>query len=233
MATRWYLSKQAHTTINPGILGTWNNTGPNSLLNLESTRAANDTSFTGYGLSGLTSTNSTLMRTFISPGMNAGVVFGTTTTYTINVKCREETNIANLVLRAYVHIVSEDGLTNRNFSAFEQDGYEFTYSTSTYYSRELSYSPSSGSYTTVAGDRLVVEVGWQKTASSTSSEGWMMFGNADATNDLIGDDDTGSDNPWFECSLTIGTGTGGATPPSTVEDFSTQGFITGVLDEAL
>jgi hypothetical protein len=161
--------------------------------------------------------------------MAASILFNSSTTFELCIRCDESTSSGDLYLRVHMFIVSNDGGTVRAFSWTAQDGTEFG---TTFTSRSLTYSGASGSYTTVAGDRIVIEVGWYKGASG-SVTGNIQWGSASASNDLVGDGDIGSpDNAWFETNATVGTG-GGAEPPppSTIEDYSIEGYITGVLDD--
>lgn len=225
MPTRWYLTKSAHTTINPGTKGVWDSESSKQILNFN-TLQNTDASFTTYTVTGMSTTTSRLMRQYISPGMAAGVIFDTSTTFKLVMRCKESTSLGNLFMRMVVAIVSEDGVTERGYKFASTDGSEFSTSLE---AAEISTSGHGPSYTTVAGDRLVVEIGWNKT-STNSVDGSIQIGNV-GTADLTGVGDTGVKNGWFEVSVTAGTGTGGGTPPSTVEDFNLEGYITGVLDE--
>lgn len=232
MATRWYLSKQAHTTINPGTKGTWASETSKQILNLETIRAATDTTFTTYSKPNIASISTYLMRQYISPGMAAGVVFNSSVTWTVCVRISESTSLGNIFLRLHGAIVSEDGLTERGYEWSFADSTEATVGTGTDQTAvEVSITGLGGSYTTVAGDRIVLEIGFNKTSTDTVTA-YMQLGNADPTVDLSGAGDTDADNPWFEISVTAGTGTGGGgSPGSSTEDYSLEGYITGVLDD--
>ncbi len=225
MATRWFLSKSA-PAITPSALGTWDTVGTTRYA-LE-TVAGSDASFTLSSLTVSAGTNTTLRRTWISPGMAAGVVFNSSSTFKLIISCDESTSAGDLYLRAVMTVTNEAG-ASMGYQWESTDATEFTALVDEA-ARELNVTGLAGSYTTVAGDRIVLEVGWYKGASGSVS-GAMRWGNVTA-DVLDAPGDTGLENPYFEISMTAGTGTGGGgAPASLVEDFQIEGFITGVLDE--
>jgi hypothetical protein len=222
MATRMYFSRDAFTYINPGTLGTWGSSVKSikQLLNSGSTDASLlNTGYTGYGL------GTVLYRQYISPPMSASISFTGSTTTTLVNRHSESSTSANAYQLYYVAIVNSSGVVQASFSANEKDGTEFATSLT---ARSNLNTGGLGTYTTTAGDRIVVELGWDQDASGsytiTMSEGYV------GGTDLSGEGDTDIQQGWIEFSNTI-TFTAEGAPPATNEDWDVTAYITGVLDE--
>ena len=235
MATRFYLSRTAFSTVNPGTVFTWGSSVKSVLGMYTSATSPVDTqylvnTYTGYGA------GTVLFRQWVSPEMSSGIVFDTNTSYTVTIGASESSTAANAFMLFGVAIYSSDGTTQRaKFTALEKDGTEYAlHSTdgsgnSILVGRQNVKSSASGiSYTTVAGDRLVLEVGWDQDASGSYSirkrTGYIT------DSDLV-DGSSSSNRPWFETSNTITFGGGDPPPPATNEDYELTAYITGVLDE--
>ncbi len=223
MATKMWLSRVAHSYINPGTLFTWGSS-VKSIYNLNATDLDDSSyltsTYTGYGL------GTVLFRQFISLPMAAGIVFDSTTTYTMCCRHSESSTAANAFQLFGVAIVSNDGTAVRDkFDALEKDGTEFATSLT---ARSNLRSTGSGlNYTTVLGDRLVVELGWDQDASGSYSIATSL-GN---TGSFLTDGDTGILAPWIEFSNTITFNAEGGGAPATNEDFDATLYISAVLDE--
>lgn len=223
MATKMWLSRTAHSYINPGTLFTWGSS-VKAIYNLNDTDLDDSSyltsTYTGYGA------GTVIFRQFISRPMSASIVFNSSTTYEMCLRASESSTSANAFQLFGVSIVSNDGLTLRGqFSALEKDGTEF--STSLTARSNLRSGTSGLNYTTVAGDRLVVEVGWDQDAVGSYSIS-QSLGNTGSF--LSGDGDTSILAPYIEFSNTI-TFTAEGAAPSTNEDWNVTGYISAVLDE--
>ncbi len=222
--TRLYLTRTAFTVVNPGTIGTWGSS-VKSIYNLGLTNPAASSfltsTYTGYGL------GTVLFRQFITPPLAAGIAFTAASTFNMVFRSSESSTSANAYQLFHVSIVSEDGLTIRaQFSSNEKDGTEFS---TVLTARANLNTGGLGTYTTVAGDRLVLELGWDQDASGSYSVS-MSIGNT--STDLSGDGDTGVQNPYLDTSNTLTLDAGGEAPaPATNEDWDVSAYIGGVLDE--
>lgn len=143
-------------------------------------------------------------RQLISQRMPAGITFSAADTYKCYVQCLESAANDNMRSRMGVRILSEDGSTVRHTILAVAD-----YSTAAEWNTALrnkafaNGDAGAGSYTTVAGDRLVVEIGHNDVAGSTisGSSRWGSAGTAD-----LGENETSTsttERPWFETSENI------------------------------
>lgn len=229
MATRFYFTRQAHTAINPGTIFTWGSSVKSIYRLVLDTHATTDASYlnsvyTGYGQ------GTVLFRQFISDELSGGIVFDSATTYELVQRFCESSGSANAFNLFGVAIVSEDGTTIRDkFDALEKDGTEFAIGSTETAIANLRNGTSGLNYTTVAGDHLVVEMGWDQDGSGSysihCSNGFLD------TTDLSGAGDTLARDGWIEFSNTITLGGGDPAPPATNEDYDVTAYISGVLDE--
>lgn len=162
-------------------------------------------------------------RQWVSPAMAPGNVFDTSVTYKAYAQVLESATNDNIRSLLGVRIVSEDGTTVRHTVLAVAD-----YSTGTEFNTALrnkafaNGDAGTGSYTTVEGDRLVVEWGHSDAAgaSISASSRWGSTG-VGGVSDLTEDETSTSTTarPWFETSLNIvwavdGFGPWVATPQS-------------------
>ena len=221
MATRFYLTRTLHTTINPGTLGTWGSS-VKAIYNMElpnpGASSFLSSLYTGYGQ------GTVLFRQFISPEMSPGIVFDGTTTYNLVMRHSESSTSANAFQQWALSIVDDTGATSYFSALTVKDSTEFGTSLAA-----RSNTQTGGiTYTTVTGDRLVLEVGWDQDGSGSYT---ITNSLGNTSTDLSGEGDTGVQNPWFETSNTITFGGGDPPPPATSEDYELTAYISGVLDE--
>ena len=179
--------------------------------------AAGDTLRTISGF-GSTAGQDQCHRQFVGPTMAAGNVFDTSVTYKAYAQGLEGSDKDNLRSRIGIRIVSRDGSTVRHTIKAVAD-----YSSGNEWSRSLRSKAyldgdaGTGSYTTVAGDRLVVEFG-HRDASGSSISGSSRWGSTATGGDIPENETTTSTTvrPWFECSLTITFETSTPTTPTQV-----------------
>lgn len=222
MATRLYLGRSSFTAIDPGVLGSWGYSY-RQRLKLEPTKQS--TAFSTYSITGMSSSQTTLMRQWITRPMVAGTTFNGSTTWTLTYQLSESSTALNIFPRYVAAIVSQTGIP-RGYLWTGQGGTEAATSLT---ARQIVLTGLIGSYTTQTGDRIVLEVGWNKTASTTGNA-TIRIGDSGAS-DLSGDGDTGSsDNPWFECSESISFSAEGAAPTQG-DNYSLTSYISAVLDE--
>jgi hypothetical protein len=180
------------------------------------------------------------LRQFVSNPMAAGIDFTTSDTVKYAVQASESNNGNNLSPQLWVGVYSQDGSTlQATLLAKSAHGTEVTTSV---INRTKSASIASN-YTTVSGDRLVVEfslVGTPTNSGGTQGHnGSFRFGSDGASGDLPEDNTTTTTtfNPWIEFSPTITFGadaalTGqaitGGTGTVTVSDSSGQSFAASI-----
>ena len=143
-------------------------------------------------------------RQYVSRPMAAGVVFTSgVTSVKAQLLAREAAADDNSTSRMHVRIVSRDGRTNRaTLLAVGQYGpatelLETGFRNKTYADGDT----VSASYTTVAGDRIVVEVGFSD-AAGTSPNGAFRLGD-NATDLAENETDTADGAAWVEFSNTV------------------------------
>lgn len=232
MATRLYLSRQGHSDIEPGTLGSW---GGNFRSRLKLRSADNEDASQLTNTINNAASGSTLHRQWISETMDGSIAFDSSTTYKVSMKCHESSTSANAFMRLYVAIVSEEGTTVRVISSAQVDGTEFSTSNSPHgLSRYFSGTGILSDYTTVAGDRLVVEIGF--TCGNSGYSISQQWGNSTTTDLDAADGDSGVQNAWFETSNTItfgGTGGGDPEPdpPDPEKSYDIDTYISGFQDD--
>lgn len=138
---------------------------------------------------------------FVSDPMMAGRVFSNGDAISVAMQGLEAHANNNLFLQMYVAVVSQDGNTVRRVLRSKvSDGTEWA---TTLESRVHATTQDGASYTTVAGDRLVVELSAQGSTGAGGGtqghNGSMRFGGNGAGGDITTDAQTGTTlNPWFE-----------------------------------
>lgn len=168
--------------------------------------ASEDALATGSTISS-TSGQATLHRQYISRPLAAGNVFTSgSTTVSLQVQGQELAANDNVINRVrIVRIFSEDGTTLRaTIQSGGNSGIVTEWSTSL---RNLTFYNAlnnTASYTTVDGDRIVVEIGHNDSAGTTPQAA-MRFGSVGKTGDLgINETDTTTTlAPWFETSVNL------------------------------
>jgi hypothetical protein len=210
MATRFYLSSTATA---PGLptpgFAAWGRTteGTRQEMKVDKDGSAltNKTVWAG----GAAATNeSALARQYISPPMAAGVAFATSDTIKGVVRVFESATNDNINRQPIcLKVYAADGTTLQStlFALAHAGPATTEWVVSTLTNRRFADGDTlAANYTTVAGDRLVLEIGGQVDATGgTSVTGTMNFGSS-AASDLAEDEtSTTANNPFFEISRTI------------------------------
>lgn len=167
---------------------------------------ARQTALTDVAVTSAAAGNSVLHRQLVSLPMIAGLAFTTATTFKCQIMGFESAANDNIINRVRcVKIVSRDGTTIQSTQIALGNAASVVEWNTT--NRNLSFltGQTGQNYTTVAGDRLVLEVG-HKDSAGLSISGSLRWGAAsDGTGDL-GENETDTTNtlrPWFETSLTL------------------------------
>ena len=151
--------------------------------------------------------NQSLDRQYVSTRMAAGAIFSTvTTTLTSVLMMREHAgtdNVDKCILN--VRIVSEDGTTDRAV-LFSTANYgpvlEFVNNATHRNKRCADGDLALAAYTTVEGDRIVVEIGYQTTGADTSPQASTKYGE-DATDCAENETNTTDCAGWIRFSNSI------------------------------
>ena len=213
--TRFYLWEASAAPVSPAVDAGWESSAaPFARRPMHPSPAVGDNLTTISGFSS-TAGQDRCHRQFVGPAMAAGNVFDTSVTYKAYAQALESGGNDNLRSRIAIRIVSRDGSTVRHTIKAIAD-----YSSGTEWSRSLRSKAfldgdaGTGSYTTVAGDRLVVEFG-HRDASGSRISGSSRWGSTATGGDLAENEITTSTTvrPWFECSLTITFETSTPTTP--------------------
>jgi hypothetical protein len=136
--------------------------------------------------------------------MVAGIGFVTTDTFGCQIQGLESAANDNIINRVReVKVVSRDGTTIRStLIALGNAASVVEWNTAMRNLTFLNATVSAANYTTVAGDRLVLEVGHDDSAG-TSVSGTLRFGVTGQTGDLAANNEietTTTLRPWFESS---------------------------------
>ncbi len=165
------------------------------------------------------STSQILRCQAVSPPMQAGYVWDTSTWSTV---CRQAQSVdANTFMMFYVGIISNTG-TLKFMTTLEKDGVDNAIST-TAASRHNAMAAGKLVGTSVPGDRIFVEIGQDKD-SATSSDLRMSFFYNSGTGDFTTTDGTTTVlNQWLETNLNIVFDNEGTTYGSVPNQLMMQG----------
>jgi hypothetical protein len=203
--TRFYLWEASTAPVSPAVDAGWESSAaPFARRPMHPSPAAGDNLKTISGF-GSAAGRDRCHRQFIGPPMAAGQVFDTSVTYKAYAQGLESKPNDNLRSRIGIRIVSRDGSTVRHtIKAIADYSSGTEWSTSLRSNAFLDGDAGAGSYTTVAGDRLVVEFG-HRDASGSSISGSSRWGSTATGGDVPENETTTSTTvrPWFECSLSL------------------------------
>lgn len=167
MATRLYFPLDAAAQVTVTFSSGWTNTSSATRRKLAITKG---TSAITFGpLETWTAGDLALDRQYISPPMDAGIVF-TGATVKLQLMSRENALADNVTSQVRLKIVNRAGniLQHALFSVSQQGpATEFTDAASGRNKAYIDGDTVAGTYTTVQGDRLVVEIGYDDAAGTT------------------------------------------------------------------
>jgi hypothetical protein len=202
MATRLYFPRDPGFTASPDAftptpVGTWTNDTEVVYPLLPASMASDDGSYLSRFVASGAVSGTTCFAIFVSPPLSAAYDWtGVTMTWTI--RCQEEFSTQNVFQQSYWGFKANDG-TDINLTASLDKG--LTEWSTSLVSRTRT-SADTISYTNAPGDRVFVEVGWDKDAA-ISGDIRMQFGYIASAGDLVGDGDAGIQNGWVEFSNNV------------------------------
>lgn len=209
-ATRFYLSSTATTPVTPGFAA-WTRTSEGTRLKMSPTKDSSAlTNKTTFANTSPAANASSLNRQYVSDPMSSGIVFAATDTFSMQLLCSESATNDN-VNRApiCIKVYSQDGTTLRatlkalGFYGPNTNAWVVTTNTNKEVANAVALDVG---YTTVNGDRLVIEVGAQVSSSGgTTTTATQQFGSASATDLPVDETTTAADNGWFSVTLASGS----------------------------
>lgn len=220
--TRLYLPKSAlSSAISPTPDAAWEDT---SIL----VRSKCSTTKLGDAISNVIFSDSDdtdkdiLYQQWISAPLTAGQTITGSQTITACCRVREDLGTNNLFFTLGIRVLASDGSTVRKtVLAVTRDDVE---APTTIASRYYSGTSAATDYTTVSGDRLVIEFGMGGDPDAASThDSRMSFGDSGASDLDASDGDTGTDNPWVELSDTL-TFTADSSMPVFMHHYMQQGI---------
>lgn len=202
MATRFRLPSAGAPAVSPAFQSYSHTKGDRRQLVTSDASALGNTSYVPDSADHLVAGDSGVVQ-FVSDPMDGGLVFTSGDVLKFAVQCAEANAADNQALQCWAGIVSEDGGTAvATLRSKVSEGTEMSVNP-TLTNRFLS-TTLSGSHTTTAGQRLVVEFGWTGTPTAAGGvqghNGVIRLGSNGAGGDLPENDtDTGTTgNPWIE-----------------------------------
>ena len=199
MASRQYLESTGTPSISPPYAAAWEVTADAIQRSMGEAKAGSPMT-TVFANGAGAANNDVLLVQWVSGLLAAGVTFTVGAAITAQIRCKETNGTDNYVLVVGVRVVSEDGTTLRqNLRNPAAQSTEFATSLT---NRTFSTTIAAG-YVSVAGDRIVVEVGFRATSGGSVANGGVSVG-SDSGTDLPADETTTTANdPWIEFADTI------------------------------
>ncbi|MDO8335600.1 MAG: hypothetical protein Q7T74_02335, partial [Candidatus Saccharibacteria bacterium] len=200
MALKFYFTKTTNATVPTNWHGTWNANG--SAVNMKLLTApetATPTSVAPTENQNSADYNVAMGR-WISDALPVGTTFtNNSTTWQSVIGVGENNAAASHFDRFYIWIWTGSGVGDSSAANLSTDANSATEWTTTIAGRQMLNSTAvaittiggAGTYTTVAGDRLVVEMGYHSTSTDTVTyTGTMYYGGDGADLDVNGDETT-------------------------------------------
>ena len=210
MASRFYLHNATAAAITPGIAA-WTDSTAYDRKQMSPTKDVSAMATKHCGpISGNVAANGTMLaRQFISDPLASGIAFVTSDTFTCVIRAAESGANDNINRQAIcVKVYSEDGTTLRAtlfaLGNVAPNTTEWATSLQSEIWSAVAGTALTANYTTVARDRLVVEVGGMcSSAGGTGVDGSLSFGSNSGTDLSTTEHVTTANNPWFEISRTV------------------------------
>ena len=203
MASRFYFPEAVAAEVNPGFAA-WGYQSEALRRKCVKTKGASAITL-GAQIGPWTAGQTALDRQYVSGKLQAGAVFTSgNTTVKLQVMTREYANLDNSTSRLCIKVASEDGGTIRaTLLALGQYGPATEYvNNATHRNKTFADGDTvTASYTTVAGDRLVIEIG-HSDAAGTTPEASCKWGE-NATDLPVNETQTTDGAGWVEFSNTI------------------------------
>jgi hypothetical protein len=204
MATRFYLSASGETVpITPSPLSNWENVSIMERVLCNTVKRGLAMTNVDFPSDGDSTNKDILFRQYISPILVAGQTI--TGSQSIKAQCRvlESSNFNNMFFTIGIYVYRGTGPVKFIFDpTIIRDNVEAA--TITLINRQFTAVSAVTNYTTIAGDRIIIEIGMGGDQDIDGDhESIMRLGDASAT-DLSEDNTSTTDNnPWVELSDTL------------------------------
>ena len=201
-ATRFYLPSTGAAAVSPAFDAAWEETSDADRLAMVTTRISS--AMTDKTVNSLLAAQDALVRQYVSAGLAAQTINADVRIYA---RVSEALVTVNAFSRIVLKVVSSDGSSVRGtLLAFGDYSTGAEWNTSL---RNKSFADNDppASVTTLDGDRLVLEIGFNHAAVISSAA--INFGDDSATDLAEDETTTDANNPWLEIAQTI-TFSGGA-----------------------
>lgn len=201
--TRFYLPSTGAAAVSPAFDAAWEETGDADRLKMVTTRISS--AMTDKSITTLITAGDALCRQYVSDGLAAQTISGNVRLYA---RASETLATIDALSRIVLKVVSSDGGTLRGTLLTFGD-----YSTGTEWNTSLrnkSFADGDipSSVAALAGDRLVLEIGFNHAAVVSSAA--INFGDDSATDLTQDETNTSANNPWLEIGQVL-TFSAGAT----------------------
>lgn len=220
MATRFYLDGVADTVpISPTPDAAWENTSMLTRVLTTTTKSGETIATVSFADANATNQD-ILFRQYISSPLVAGQTI--TGGQALKAQCRVSeagaTAVNNLFFTVGMRVLAANGTTvQKTVLVVTRDGVEAEFA-SVLENRQFTATSVAGNYTTVAGDRLVIEIGMGGDPNAGSDHDSDMSLGSSSGADLAEDDTTTTaNNPWFELTDTLTFTTAHTLAPSDTE----------------
>jgi len=194
-ATRFYLPSSGAAEVSPPFDAAWDDTASADRMRCVTRRLG--TAMTDKTIDGAWVTYGICNRQYVSDPIAAQTISGTVKG---QLRGYEESTNTDAYSSIVIKVVSNDGSTVRGTLLAKTDGSN-EYPTGTLTNRYTPASTAISSVVAESGDRIVIEVGWQK--------GWrrrmvtQSFGDNSGTDLAENETETNANNPWIEFSQDI------------------------------
>lgn len=222
MATRLYLPATAAATgISPTPDSAWEDVSILARAVTSTSKISDAMADVALPDDGDSTSKDVLFRQYVSAALDAGQTI--TGAQALKAQCRvlEFDNAGNMFFTVGIRVLAGDGTTvQKTVLAVTRDEVEVSSTALT--NRQFTATSAATNYTTVANDRLVIEVGMAGDPGAAGTHAsTMRLGDAAAA-DLLEDDLSVLDsNPWVQLTdtLTFAAGGGSTQPPRTMHQF--------------
>lgn len=213
MATRFYMHPTTVPSVSPAFGSGWEDVDGalRRTILTDKTSFPASSGFVGSNTISWTSGQDALALQGVSEPMSSGLVF-TGATFDSQWKCLEIAAQDNVVERLRVAIYSEDGNTLRSeLLAIAGYGNEVELVVGTHTNNTWANGDATGAtYTTVSGDRFVIELGFTD-VTGTTPQAIVQYGGQTGATDLgVNETETGLNFGWLETNVNITFSGGGA-----------------------
>ena len=204
MATRLYLPASAATVpISPDADSAWEDTTILARANTSTSKLGNAMATVSFTDSDATEKD-VLFRQYISLPLTAGQTITASQDILMVVRAKQGASTNNMFIALCVRVIASDGTTVQKSLLAVARSTVLEISETTLTNRRFTWTSNTGAYVTVAGDRLVLEVGTGGDPTAGSDHDTDLRLGDSAASDLAYDNTSTDDySPWVEIEQTL------------------------------